>query len=299
MSRCPSRFALASLLAWLAITALWWSFAFAPLPLPQETLAQARSVCFGTLANGLPDTYGWVLLVLGPASMLVFLLAVWWREVLATCRWLAAGRATRIAAVAVVALPLMGMGWVGQRVATGLRVGSLTTLRGDVDPLPRDYPRLRDPAPALELVDGRGQSVRLEDLRGRVVLVTFAYGHCRTVCPVIVETVHRAVDRMEELAPTVLVVTLDPWRDTPRNLPGVAAAWRLDEMPDGRVLGGEVSEVVAALEAWNVPIARDSRKGDIAHPALVYLVDPQGRIGYSFLNPPEQWRVDAVLRLRS
>jgi cytochrome oxidase Cu insertion factor (SCO1/SenC/PrrC family) len=191
------------------------------------------------------------------------------------------------------------MGWVGQRVAAGLRVGSLATMRGDLEPLPAGYPRQDEPAPELGLVDERGERVHLADLSGEPTLVTFAYAHCRTVCPVIVETVHRAVARLGEAAPRVVVVTLDPWRDTPRNLPAVAAAWRLGEMPDAHVLGGEVDEVLAVLEAWRMPIhiQRDDRKGEIAHPALVYVLDGEGRIAWAFHNPPEQWLVDAVGRL--
>jgi hypothetical protein len=88
-----SPFAAAAFAGWLAVTATWWALAFAPLPVPDAWLAAARAVCFGTLPNGLPDTWGWMLLVLGPLSMLAFLLAVWGREVGSSGRWLAAVRA--------------------------------------------------------------------------------------------------------------------------------------------------------------------------------------------------------------
>ncbi|KAB2962113.1 MAG: hypothetical protein F9K18_10275, partial [Thermoanaerobaculia bacterium] len=77
--RAP-RFALAGFLAWFAITVSWWALAFIPLPAPPAWLERTRAVCFGTLPNGLPDTWGWMLLLLGPLSMLTFLAAVWGRD---------------------------------------------------------------------------------------------------------------------------------------------------------------------------------------------------------------------------
>ena len=52
-------------------------------------------------------------------------------------------------------------------------------------------------------------------LAGRPVVVTFAYAHCTTICPVIVSEVLGARDKLALHKPVVLIVTLDPWRDTP------------------------------------------------------------------------------------
>jgi cytochrome oxidase Cu insertion factor (SCO1/SenC/PrrC family) len=79
--------------------------------------------------------------------------------------------------------------------------------------------------------------------------------------------------------PRVLIVTLDPWRDTPARLPALAQQWRLTG--DDAVLSGEVAEVEAALDRWDVPRARDDASGRVDHPALVYLVDASGRIAYA------------------
>ena len=91
------RFALWAFVAWLAITLMWWALAFAPLPLPAEWLAAARSVCFGTLPNGLPEPWGWATLVASPLAMLGFLLAVWGGELRHALRRLAGGRLGRLA----------------------------------------------------------------------------------------------------------------------------------------------------------------------------------------------------------
>jgi protein SCO1/2 len=145
--------------------------------------------------------------------------------------------------------------------------------------LPTNYPRLDRPAPTLGLVDQLGDTITMKQLRGRPVLVTFAYAHCETVCPVVVHEVLRARARLAALDPAVVVITLDPWRDTPARLPAMAAQWRL---PDGAlVLGGDVTSVVAELDRWNVPRAREPRTGEVTHPNLVYVVDRNGMIAFA------------------
>jgi protein SCO1 len=292
----PSRFAMGGFLSWLLVTLGWWALAFAPLPVPPEWLAEARSVCFGTLPNGLPDTWGWILLVLAPLSMLTFLVVVWGRELLDSARWVASRSGGWLLIASLLGAPLLGAGWVGQRVAAAGRAGDLGPVPW-TGPLPAHYPRLEEPAAPFALVDQHGEEVTLESLRGRPVLLTFAYAHCATICPVIVETAHKVVGALPGQEPAVLVVTLDPWRDTPRTLPTVARSWRLDRLPDGRVLSGPVEEVLAVIDAYEVPIERDEKSGEVFHPALVYLLDGEGRLAYRFHNPPAEWLVQALLRM--
>ena len=59
------------------------------------------------------------------------------------------------------------------------------------------------------------------------------------------------------------------------------------------LLGGDVSAVEGTLSAWRVPRARNMASGDIAHPALVYIVDGGGRLAYA-LGPDADAIVGAV-----
>jgi protein SCO1/2 len=138
--------------------------------------------------------------------------------------------------------------------------------------------RLNDPAPALALIDQTGQTVALESLRGRPVLITFAYAHCTTVCPLMVSEAMAARRQLGDRAPHLLVMTLDPWRDTPSRLPSIAKSWGLDA--DAHVLSGVPDEVERTLNAWRVPRTRNTKTGDILHPSIVYVVGADGRIRY-------------------
>jgi cytochrome oxidase Cu insertion factor (SCO1/SenC/PrrC family) len=146
---------------------------------------------------------------------------------------------------------------------------------------PASYPRLDRAAPPLVLTAQSGDGLDIGALRGRPVLVTFAFAHCETVCPVVVQhTLQAQAALPEALRPVVLVVTLDPWRDTPGRLGAMAAAWGLPAS-DAHVLSGTVPEVEAVLDAWEMPRFRDEVTGTVTHPALVYVLDRTGRIAFA------------------
>lgn len=93
------------------------------------------------------------------------------------------------------------------------------------------------------------------------------------------------MDAQEQLAqagerPVALILTLDPWRDTPSRLPEMARSWGLPAA-DAFVLGGAVQDVERTLDAWEVPRTRDLTTGEVVHPALTYVVDRDGRIAYA------------------
>jgi cytochrome oxidase Cu insertion factor (SCO1/SenC/PrrC family) len=113
------------------------------------------------------------------------------------------------------------------------------------------------------------------------------------MCPLVVDTLKQAVPAGPA---TVLIVTLDPWRDTPGALPGIARQW--DVPANFHVLSSRsVEEVARVVDAYQVPFQRDETSGEIAHPGLVFLVDPRGRLAYTFNNPPAAWVRDGLHRM--
>jgi cytochrome oxidase Cu insertion factor (SCO1/SenC/PrrC family) len=76
----------------------------------------------------------------------------------------------------------------------------------------------------------------------------------------------------------VLIVTLDPWRDTPGRLPSMARQWHVSG--DAHVLSGPPEFVQRTLNAWRVPRVRNEKTGDISHPSMIYVVGADGRIAY-------------------
>ena len=138
--------------------------------------------------------------------------------------------------------------------------------------------RINDKPKPLALVDQHGDTTTLAQFAGRPVIVTFAYAHCTTVCPTLVYDVLKARDNLASRNPVVLIVTLDPWRDTPSRLPAMAAQWGV--RGDVHLLSGEPESVERVLNGWRIPRVRNERTGDLSHPSLVYVVGHDGRIAY-------------------
>jgi protein SCO1/2 len=264
-----------------------------PLPSdPPEWLTAARSACFGATESGLPAASGWMLLVLAPASFLGAIFALWGSEVAPSLRH-AAGTPLGRCAFAVIALALVTEGvWVSRKVHAARAVATWAPATQRAGELPSDYPRQVTPAPEFALVDRHGTRISLEGLRGRPVVLTFVFAHCQTMCPLLVETIKRAAPARSE----VLLVTLDPWRDTPNTLPGIARRWQVPE--NFHVLSSaRVPDVLGVVEAYGVPFERNERSGDIVHPGLVFLIDAEGRMAYTFNNPSPGWVHEGVDRL--
>jgi cytochrome oxidase Cu insertion factor (SCO1/SenC/PrrC family) len=227
--------------------------------------------------------------------MLGFLLAMWGRQLWGNFHTLSRFFSGRLLIGLLIAVPLVGGLWVGQRVVTASQRTTAFAPLSPASPLPRDYPRLERPAPDFALLDQHGHTLSLAAQRGEVRILTFAFGHCSTICPTIVHTARAALEGSADVSPGLWVITLDPWRDTPGALPALAAKWQLtgEKM---HLLSADIDTVLAVLNAYNMPQQRDLRTGDITHPALVYVIDANGRIAYAFNNPTTAWLIDALRR---
>lgn len=287
--------------AWWAITAAWWALAFlAATPAAPGWLVRTQAVCFGTLPNGLPDAYGWTRLIVAPVVLLLPLLVVHGTGLAATLgrlwRGPPLGRALLIAGLAgVVVLTAAEGTWVVRRVAEGLAVETArTTLPGADTGLPANYPRVDQPAPDFTLVAQGERPFTLSALRGQVVYLTFAFGHCNATCPLTVQAMVRAARTAPEVSARVVVVSMDPWRDRPSALASLAEKWGLGDT--GTVLSGTVAQVLGVLARYHMPTQRNPDTGNISHPPLVYVIDPQGRIAYLLNNPGPDWIAEAGRR---
>ncbi|MBI2207633.1 MAG: SCO family protein [Candidatus Rokubacteria bacterium] len=292
----PSRFPALLVVLWVASVAVWWALAFMPLPSePPEWLTAARYACFGAMENGWPEAFGWILLVLAPASFLAAIVVLWGSEVGPSLRELARSRVGRTVLAAVAITVVVEATWVARKVFTARAIAEATAVVSDDGALPARYPRGATLARDFALVDQHGASVSLAQFRGRPVVVTFIFGNCQTLCPLVVETLKRVppgAGRAE-----VLLVSLDPWRDTPSALAGIARQWHLP--PHFRVLTARrPDEALAVADAFGVAHERDDRTGDITHPGLVFVVDADGRLAYTFNNPSAAWVTEALARVR-
>lgn len=265
-------FALIALTAILGITAAWWALALWPAAAEPEWLARTRAACFGSERGGLPDAGGWIVLIGEPIGMLVALALIGGRSLRRDFAWLTATRVRRLATASAAALMLLATGLLGTRVARAWEGGRIASA-----PDAAALRRVRRDLPRIPLVDQSGRRISLDGMRGPA-LVTFAFGHCRTVCPVIVNDLQAARRRANRRDIPVVVVTLDPWRDTPERLHTIAAHWQLAE--HDLVLSGSVDAVEATLDSLGIARRRNDTTGDVDHVTTVFVLDRTGRIGW-------------------
>jgi protein SCO1/2 len=266
--------AVATLGAIVAITASWWALALWPLPSEGATwVLRTREVCFGSTRESLPSAAGWLLLVGQPLAMVGLLATVWGTELRDGLRLALSRVAGQVVVGTVAALLITGVAAAAARIRTA-NVDRFVT----GNEITAQLTRVNDAAPALSLTDQFGHTVTLDSFKGRPVIVTFAFAHCETVCPLIVSDVLAARRQLELTAVPVLVITLDPWRDTPARLATIAEIWGLNG--EAHVLSGPPNQVERTLNAWRVPRMRNQKTGDISHPSIVYVVGRDGRIAY-------------------
>ena len=145
---------------------------------------------------------------------------------------------------------------------------------------PYQGPTLANPAPAPRLVlhNYLGQRVDLSSYRGRAVLVTFIYTHCPDVCPLIVASLHNALDSLGPTAGKVAVVAVstDPRGDTRRAVRAfLAERGMLGRM---QYLVGPRRTLASVWRAWGIDASNPTAADEVAHTAVVYGITASGRI---------------------
>ena len=161
--------------------------------------------------------------------------------------------------------------------AVGLAVGLAIALSGDDAPSFRgSAPPARLVAPAFTLQDEGGTPVHGDDLRGRVVLLTFLSTNCRAECPPTASTIRVALNDLtaEERADVVaLAISIDPEFDS-----AVSAAEFLRERElTGlmRYLVGTVEELQPVWDDFAVLSSIDTGSSD-NHSVPVRIFDRDG-----------------------
>jgi protein SCO1/2 len=137
------------------------------------------------------------------------------------------------------------------------------------------------PAPGLALRDQNGATISLKSLRGRVVLLTFLDSKCVRECPIEGHVLGDVFRRMKGISAVALVVSVDPWADTPGSARTFAA--RAGWTGNWRWLLGSRAALAPVWRAYNIAVKRTP--GDILHSTALYLIDPGGNLRAGYLFP--------------
>lgn len=130
--------------------------------------------------------------------------------------------------------------------------------------------------------DQDGRMLRLAELRGRPVVVTFLYTTCEDACPLTAQQIRIALDELGHDVP-VVAVSVDPANDTPRR----ARTFALEQRMQGRMRWalGDAQRLQRIWKAYGI----QPQTADEEHTASTVLLDRTGRqrVGFatSVLTP--------------
>jgi protein SCO1 len=146
----------------------------------------------------------------------------------------------------------------------------------------------------VPLIDQAGKAVALDAYAGQPVVITMFYGSCPHVCPMLIATVQRyerELPEQDRKRLRVLLVSLDPDRDTPAKLLEIAERHRVDRSrwTLARTDATHVRRLAAAL---NVQY-RQLPDGEFSHSTVITLLDRQGRM---LRQTASMLRLDAEFR---
>lgn len=155
-----------------------------------------------------------------------------------------------------------------------------------------------DPAPPFELTDQVGETLRLADLAGRVLLVDFVFTRCPGPCPILTTShvkVQRAIPDAWKDRVHFVSISVDPAYDTSALLLAYGEARGVD-FERWSFLTGPEDRVDAVLQAFGV--GRTRGESDLVeHTVITYLVDGNGRIVkryFGLQHEPEAVAADVV-----
>jgi len=132
----------------------------------------------------------------------------------------------------------------------------------------------------FSLADHNGKQRTLDDFRGKVVVMFFGFTHCPDVCPITLAELAGAVKKLGPAGDKVqvLLVTIDPVRDTPELLAKYVTAFN----PQFLALRGSAEETARVAKEFKViyqkVVGAQPENYTMDHSAGSYIFDRQGRL---------------------
>ena len=131
----------------------------------------------------------------------------------------------------------------------------------------------------MPLVDQDNHAATLDQFRGHPVLVTMFYGSCPQACPLLITKMklfEQSLPPEQRADLRVILVSLDPKRDTPAVLSQLAKAHHVDETRWRflRTNDDAVRELAATLDIKYHRL----NNGELWHSSVIVALDREGRL---------------------
>ena len=136
----------------------------------------------------------------------------------------------------------------------------------------------------FSLVNETGNKVTLDSLKGQWSLLFFGFTYCPDVCPTTLSVLNDALSKMEN-PPQVIMVSVDPERDTPEVLANYVPRFN----PAFGGYTGEFDEIVSLATQVNVAFGKvpgpEPGTYQVEHSVSIVVVNPDGHYA-GFIKAP-------------
>jgi protein SCO1/2 len=154
------------------------------------------------------------------------------------------------------------------------------------------------PAPAFTLTAQDGRLLSLNELHGKVVVVTFIYTSCVDACPLLTAKMAALQEHLgNDFGPRIffLSITVDPERDTPEILTRYAQVHGAN-LSGWAFLTGTPDEIRGVARQYGIYHKKQTGE-DFDHTFLTSLVDQRGTLRVQYMGvrfDPDELRHDLL-----
>lgn len=158
-----------------------------------------------------------------------------------------------------------------------------------------ERPRILDD---FELLADSGETLHTSEMAGRWTLVFFGFTHCPDVCPTTLATLnsfYQTLDAETQASTDILLVSVDPKRDTPEKLHDYVRYFN----QDFRGVTGEFLNLKRFANQLNVPFNKvplENGEYTVDHGSQVVLINPRGHYHGFFKAPLDPAKMKLTYR---
>ena len=152
---------------------------------------------------------------------------------------------------------------------------------------------INEPASDFQLTNQYGDSIRLSDFRGKLVVLTFMDTQCVDTCPItaqhFIQTYQQLNDTQKEQV-IFLGINVNSQTSTSDDVSKITVAWRLDQIPQWHFLTSNLEILEPVWKAYNVSVTPRITENQTTHTQLVhtpgtYIIDSLGQIRWYVSTP--------------
>ena len=144
--------------------------------------------------------------------------------------------------------------------------------------------------PDFALVDHTGAPIGRDAFNGQWDLVFFGFTHCPDICPLTLQVLASARQQLADAGhqplPRIVLVSVDPERDTPEKLAQYIGYFGADNLG----ITGDLEALRELTSGIGIFFEKSSTHADnytVDHSAVVIVIDPDGKFSALFSTPHE------------